>query len=78
MLMEVCALANIDRKHLDTLRFLLENDRVNYGLLRQAHLTVEMQAVGEDADSERRQLINPSANNHSVPAICQHSGSESL
>lgn len=30
----VRALASTDRRHLDTLRFLLGNDRVNYGLLR--------------------------------------------
>lgn len=34
MLTELCALASIDRRHLDTLIFLLGNDRVYYGLLR--------------------------------------------
>lgn len=34
MLMEICTLANIDRRHFDTLRFLLGNGSVSYGLLR--------------------------------------------
>lgn len=34
MLMELCTLSNIDRRPLDTLSFLPENDSVNYGLLR--------------------------------------------